>query len=277
LLCQIIEEDNFNFTVRREHKNIDIEILGDNGNNYIIENKVKDILQQKQYNEITELFIRDKYKKVFLFSLLGNNLSMLDIKNEWTEIGYKKIIDCLLKYKYKDNYLTMIIKDYCNFIENLIKLLNIELCDRYVFHNENELHKKLNEIRIFGLYLKYSMSSFMSYFKKYNKDILTDYTINRGMGTMSFYRLIDSYNKIGIQIENLQYRKYSVCDIKTRNKLEKLGWFDKNYRSTRNKQYLEYTDKDINKKFYYQLQDKNIKDIEFKDLYKMINKDLFSI
>jgi hypothetical protein len=121
------------------------------------------------------------------------------------------------------------------------------------------------------------MSSFVSYIKKYNKDILTDYTINRGMGTMSFYKIINNDIKIGIQIENLQYRKFSVCDIKTRNKLEKLGWFDKNYRSTRNKQYLEYSDKDINKKFYYQLQDNNIKDIEFKDLNTMISRDLSSI
>ena len=120
------------------------------------------------------------------------------------------------------------------------------------------------------------MSLFVNYFKKLYSDIFIDFGINRGMGTMSFYRLINDIH-IGIQIENLQYRKYSVCDIQTRNLLENNGWFDKNYKSPGNKQYLTYSTKDRDKTFYYQLHDRNIKDMEFKELSEIIMTDLFCL
>ena len=268
----------FEFETKREHKHIDIEISGKNGDNYIIENKVKDILQQEQYEKINELCIRDEYKGVILFSLMGNNLELLNNHGNWKEIGYKRITNCLRKYDFKDDYLRGVVDDYCSFVNNMIILINSELknCDRYVFHYGNKFTYELLKIKIHDIFFKYGMSIFINYFRKKYKDIIVGYSVNNGKGTMDFYRVINGTG-IGIQIENLDYRRTCVCNIKTRDRLEKNGWFDSDYRSSRNKPYLEYSTKDKDKKVYYQLQGNKIENMEFKKLSKLIYNDLLSI
>lgn len=278
LFCQITDTDNFDFEVKREHKDIDIEILGKNGNKYIIENKVKDILQQEQYDKISNLFIKDKYKKVILFSLLGDNLSFINNNQNWKEIGYTKIINCLKIYDFKNDYIAMIVKDYCFFVENMVNLFlesGLKNCDRYILYKKNVILNKLEKIRIYDIFLKYGMSLFINYFKKQYKDISVEFSIHRSMGAMSFYK-INKGIKIGIQIEDSRYSRFSVCEEKALKKYEGSGWFDKNYRSPGNKKYLSFKDKG-DMKFYYQIKDININDKEFKELSKIIYKDLSSI
>jgi hypothetical protein len=280
LFCKIVKETDFEFEVKREHKNIDIEIIGKNEKNYIIENKIKDILLQEQYKKINQLCVKDNYDGIFLFSLLGNNLDLYDDKrsekNYWKEIGYERIIEVLRNYDYNNEYINIIVGDYCGFVENMILLLKEEFnnCNRYIFHYENDILRKLTKIRLHDVFIKYGMSLFVNYFKRHQyNDIKIDYGINRTMGTMSFYKEIQGTH-VGIQIENTQYRKFSVSSIEERDQLEKNGWFDKNYRSSRNKHYLEYNDKEENKKFWYQIKEYDIKNMEFEKLSKLISKDL---
>jgi hypothetical protein len=278
LFCQIIGEANFTFDVKREHKNIDIEILGKNGKNIIVENKVKDVLKIEQFKKIDQLRNRDNYQYVILFSLLDNNLSSFEVNKKWTEIGYKKIIKVLSEYDYNDKYLEKIVKDYCDFVENMITLLDATIgnCNKYIFHNKNSDLQNLKDIRLHDVFIKYGMTRFANYFEKKYEDIKVTYGISRSMGTMSFSKVING-NDIGIQLENTQYRIYAVCDIDTRDKWARKGWFDINYRSRSNRPYLEYKDKDSNKKFWYQLKDENIIDMDFERLASIIYKDLSKI
>lgn len=154
--------DKFNIKeIKREHKNIDIEIIGDKEEKYLIENKVKDIIGEDQIKKILEK--NKDYKKYYLFSLLGNNMSN-EIKekyHEWEEIGYEKIISKLKIHNFNDDLINKMKDDYCVFMENMIKLLEEQYkdCDNYQLYRtkgkkKNELFKQYENIRLHDVFQK---------------------------------------------------------------------------------------------------------------------------
>lgn len=281
LFCKIIGSDFFEFKVKRERKNIDIEIAG-NYTKYIIENKIKDIIDNVQIEKIENCRKENDYDRVYLFSLLGNNLEMLGKKHPlWEEIGYEKIIAVLKEHKFNDIYLELLKNDYCNFLAILISLLKEEFenCNKYILHRKNNSVQKFEAIRLHDLYFKYGMSHFANYFIKNNdkKDIQINLSMNRANATMTFSKQFNGV-EYGIETEDTDYRRYIIGDIKSRSFFETIGWFDKNWKSASGKEYLKY-DHVKNSTFWYQNNFKNriIENITYNELLNFIRKDIYSV
>jgi hypothetical protein len=259
--------------IKREAKNTDILILGDK--NYIIENKIKDVAKIDQLDRIYNKF--ESIDGYYLFSLLGNNIHTKGCI--WKEIGYSKIVTVLKNYDFKDKYISLIVDDYCNFLEVIIKSFSIyNKCTNYnFFSSKNKLYNQFKEIRMHDLFLKNGMSIFIQYFNaNYNKDnkIKTDYSINNTRPTMDFLKKVKGLNVL-IQIEDLEYRHAVVCKENQLKYFEKNGWFNQKWTSKRGLNYRSYKDRN-GRKFYYQFEliEPNEK---FSNLSKKIISDLNNI
>jgi len=266
--------------VKREHNNIDIEIICNDDRKYLIENKVKDIIDCDQLDKIQTK--NKNYEKYYLFSLLGNNLKNLDKKYPlWEEVGYEHIITVLKKHRFNDETVDLIKNDYCAFMSDMISLLqeHYSKCDKYLLSDDNLL-KQYEKIRLHDVFQKYGVSHFVNYFRnKYrDKEIKAthDY-IKNGIMTFSPKETNNGEYKIEIQIENGEYRKTIVGPIKSKKELlgkfEAIGWFDKDWRSTKRKlPYRSYDHKDGTKR-WYQIPI-NVNKMSYDDLAEKIKTDL---
>jgi len=284
LFCKIVGIDYFKFNAIREYKNIDIEIKGANVK-YIIENKIKDVIDINQIEKIEKSRKNGNYKKVYLFSLLGNNLEMLGIEYPlWQEIGYYNIISKLKTYNFNDTYLKLLKNDYCDYMEIMISLLEDEFkyCNKYSLHLKNNIIKNYKSIRLHDLYLKYGMSHFINYFNKnnVNSDVRARFMINRSKATMIFYKQVNGI-EFGIETEDIDYRRYIISDEETRTLFESKGWFNKEWKSATGKNYLKYKSEEYNdnKTFWYQNNyiDRTIMNISYDELLTFIINDFNSI
>jgi hypothetical protein len=294
LFCEILGVDAFEFDVKREHKNIDIEIIGKQ-KKYLIENKVKDIIENDQIEKIEKSCKKGEYEQFVLFSLLGNNLEMTGQEHPlWKEIGYEKIIEILRKRNFQDQYITSIKDDYCDFMSAMISLLKAQYanCDKYtLFRKGNAVFQQFEEIRLHDLLIKYGMSHFLNFFRKTNsdKDLQSGCMINHAKATMYFYKKFEGII-YGIEIEDLDYRRFIVATEQYLEIFESLKWFDKNWQSKTGKKYLSYSYDKGNSKFWYPngfkdtgdlrfwyqngFQDRNIKEIGYNGLYTFITNDI---
>ena len=266
-------------TVKREFKHIDIEITGKDGTKYLIENKVKDIIDEKQIKKIEDRFQKGEYAKNFLFSLLGGTLEGLERKPYWEEISYRNIEKVLRKQDFKDELINSMKDDYCRFMCNMITLIEdlFKNCSTYTLFAKNETVEKLKEIRLHDVFMKYGASHFMREFKKINKDssIETGTFLSNSLAGMDFAKTKKGI-RYGIQIQGEQYRKFIISNEKTRNSFAKDGWFNPEWRSPQKLPYCIFTDKkgpDLT--FWYQYEKKSmIVDIPYKALAEKIKKDL---
>ena len=271
-------------TVLREYKHIDIEVTGKDETKYLVENKVKDIIDEKQIKVIESRFCEGEYKTYFLFSLLGGTLEGLKTKYSyktkylWEEISYNEIIKVLEKQDFNDKLLNLMKDNYCAYMRSMIKLIEEQFknCSTYTLFSENETVKKLKEIRLHDVFLKYGTSHFMREFGKYNKDssIKTGTFISNSQAGMDFAKVKKGI-RYGIQIQNLQYRRFIESSEETRKLFEKNGWFDPTWRSPRKLPYCKFSSKDTNVTFWYQYEKKSkIKNMSYKELAEKIMKDL---
>ena len=280
LFCKIIGVAPFQFEIKKEYKNIDIEIVGKN-KKYLIENKVKDIIGNEQLEKIENSCKKGEYEKLYLFSLLGNNLETIGINNElWCEIGYEKIVDILNKHNFNDSYINALKIDYCNFVLILISLIKEQYinCNNYILYYKNDIVKNFKKVKLHDVFMKYGMSHFLNYFKSTVKnDIKYKSSINRGKGTMQFFQKINDI-EYGIETEDLDYRRYIIGDIKSRDYFENIGWFDKNWKSASGKNYLKYESEKYGKDkiFWYQngFKNRNMENINYNDLVDYIKNDI---
>ena len=284
LFGKIVDIKNFTVKdVKREYNNIDIEITGHDGRKYLIENKVKDIIDCPQLDEIQSK--NKNYKKYFLFSLLGENLEKLEKKYPlWEEISYEHIISILKDYDFNNETINIIKSDYCAFMLDMISLLQQHYfqCDRYMlFWDGNDLLEQYKKIRLHDVFQKYGVSHFVNFFrKKYpNSEIKSTYGYIKN-GIMGFSKEFNSGKYyVEIQIEDGQYRKSIVGKIKFENELlkmfESIGWFDKNWKSARKKPYLSYDHKDGTKR-WYQIP-VTVKNMNYNDLSEKIKTDLDNV
>jgi hypothetical protein len=268
--------------VNREHNNIDIEIISDAGRKYLIENKVKSIVDCVQLDKIQT--DNKGHEKYYLFSLLGNNLENLEKKYPlWEEFGYEHIISVLKEHRFNNETLDIIKDDYCTFMSDMISLLqeHYSKCDKYLLFwdkNDDNLLVQYEKVRLHDVFQKYGVSHFVSYFrKKYgNSEIISTYGYHRnGIMTFTSKETNDGEYSIEIQIEDGQYRKSIVGAIKAEKELlgkfEAVGWFDKNWRSSQHKPYLSYDHKDGNKR-WYQVPEK-VNNMSYDDLTEKIKTD----
>ena len=292
-------------SVEREHKNIDIEVTDQNGDKYLIENKVKDIIDCSQLDKI-ENSTKDKktnapnYKDYILFSLLENNLSLLEKKYDdpgrdicWKEFGYKHIVDILKSHDFKDNTINIVKNDYCAFMDIMISefLNDYSRFDKYLLFwdksDPNNLLEKYKKVRMHDVIQKYGVSHFVGEFRKKcaNPEIFSTYGFNRN-GSMDFcikrrcrHGSSNVDVDVGIQIENGKYRKSiigeTIHETFLKSTFEAIGWFDKSWTSSHGKLYLGYDHRDGTQR-WYQVPD-NVKNINYNDLYDKIKADIDNV
>lgn len=264
---KILPEDN-DFKIKeihREKDNIDLSFTYSNGQEIILENKVKSIAyieQLKKYSEKNtdkkNYILLSLSKPVFFntedkFIINGTDINGIDAV--WNFLSYSKLIEMLktLSEKIQDSYHQNIINDYCNFIDGLIEIeshCNLAEDDCFPFE-KNKIFLDIKEIRLHDFYLKrkYELLAFQvsnkiketkevsifygslsNWEKQKDKPIYIGHGMTRGLGLMDIKYKISTNVSLGIQIQGDHYRMVveNTVDLAgiAEKILEEKLWFD---------------------------------------------------
>ncbi len=246
----------------REKENIDLSFSYYNGQEVLIENKVKSMPYMRQLETYSKK--HTNFKNYVLLSLskpmFFKGQEKLDINGAiWHYLSYSDLETRLksIHKKINNEYHRQIIIDYCNLIGGLVeinKLCDLKEEDFFDFHDEkkNKLYQELKDIRLHDFYLKkkYELLAFKVYSElnalgksltdfgsklNWNDEkpiIFIDYGMTRGLGLMDLKYLISPNLVLGIQIQGEHYRMLiedttGKTATKIKNELDnnKL-WFD---------------------------------------------------
>lgn len=137
-----------------------------------------------------------------------------------------------------------------------------------------ELFSKLNDIKLWEAYQKLRASHLLFHFNKINThNVIASYRINHQKVTIHFELNFTSAYKIGIQIEDNQYRKFIIGPNHSKfaeNLRINNIFFDDKWNSPQSKNMMGY-----NPNFKYQYN--KIRMIKFEELFKKINEDFLII
>jgi hypothetical protein len=170
----VLEREKNNFDICIHHKEDNVLIY-----DLIIENKVKSIPYKEQLEGYVKK-VKDSAKRFMLLTMSDQFPDYDDIKEIWTVVKYDSLEARIREFYLKDNTSLKntkhqsYISDYCDLVQLLVKLVsevilppdlnNVQLFD-------NEVIKKLKEIRIHDLYIKLRSSWFLLKLKeKLSKD-----------------------------------------------------------------------------------------------------------
>lgn len=267
-----------NNTFKREHKQISGEFKASVDlyveDKIAIENKVKDFPTSSQLDRIKQSFGKSDIDFVLTTLFWTNDLTF----EGWTIKTYRAISDSLDPKKFtNDSYFQGLITDYKYFTYNLAELsANLEINKEYDFaiSLNKELYGKLNEIKLWEGYQKLRASHLLIHFEKSNThNVSTAYSINNQKATIDFVIDLQDGYKIGVQIEDIQYRKFVIG--------KKAGEFAENLIG--NNLFLNNTFSGRGKKFYlnygdsFKYQYEKIERLTFNVLFKKINNDIQNI
>lgn len=239
-----------------------------------IENKVKDFPTSSQLERIKQSFGKSDIDFVLTTLFWTNDLSF----EGWIVKTYRTISEYIEPSKFtNDPYYQNLISDYKQFAFNLSELSEqLEIRQEYDFaiSLNKALYGKLNEIKLWEGYQKLRASHLLIHFSKSNThNVSTAYGINNQKATIDFVIDLQDGYKLGVQIEDIQYRKF-VIGKKAGKFAENLignNLFLNNTFSGRGKKpYLNYGDS-----FKYQYE--KIERLTFNDLFEKINNDIQNI
>lgn len=220
----------------RERENIDLSFNYSNGQEVLIENKVKSVPHIGQLAKYSEKHTNSKNYILLSLSepLFFQSKKKLDINGAtWSYLSYSDLQVMLqsISERISNEYHKQIIIDYCEFICGLVKInehCKIDEEELFDFHSikTNELYRNLINIRLHDFYLKkkYEVLAFEIY-KKLNErgKNLTDFSLplnwdnktpiifigygmTRSLGLMDLKYLISPNIALGIQIQGEHYR-----------------------------------------------------------------------
>ncbi len=265
LFIKFLREKPENSTIKeifREKKNIDLSFNYNNGQEVLIENKVKSVPyigQLKRYskaNSVDKNYILLSLSKPMFF----NSAEKLEIDGAiWYYLSYSDLNNMLqiIVDKIENHYHKLIIEDYQQFIKGLIdvnRYCEIKENERFDFHSikKNTIYKALMEIRLHDFYLKkkYELLAYAVYkrlkengknliefsqalnWETENSVIFIGYGMTRSLGLMDLKYLVSKNIILGIQIQGEHYRmvvednnSQIATNIKERLNDKKL-WFD---------------------------------------------------
>ncbi|MCD1655960.1 hypothetical protein K7J14_14770 [Treponema zuelzerae] len=295
------EEDNLNsqvFTilfkeklkteliVEREKDNIDLRIKA-NGKIFIIENKVKDILGDKQARKI-----ENKKADVYLLLTLLPQKFYFDM-SKWKVKDYSKLIKDFSKLNITNEYHKLLFEDYIKMVQLLIDIISENIIKEvYNFNWSNPgLLAPLQELRMHDVFIKYGASCLLEYITRninINELLNCGYTFKPTFGFSHNHPIVDIFWEndfyiIGIQIEDKYYRKIFMlkkgkteeiaCELRKRN-----IWFDSNWKSKQKKEFCTYDSLKDSPTFMYQYSNEYFtKNTKFNEIVKLINKSMEEI
>lgn len=239
-----------------------------------IENKVKDFPTSAQLERIKRSFGNNDIELVLTTLFWTNDLFF----EGWTVKTYRTISDSIEPNKFTDDtYYQSLISDYKQFTFNLSELAEqLEIKQEYDFaiSLNKVLYDKLNEIKLWEGYQKLRASHLLIHFSKSNThNVTTAYSINNQKATIDFVLDLQDGYKLGIQIEDIQYRKFVIgkeAGKFAENLIERNLFLNKKFLGRGKKHYLNYGNT-----FKYQYE--KIEKLTFKDLFEKINNDFQNI
>lgn len=240
----------------------------------VIENKVKDFPTLGQLERIKHSFGKTDIEFVLTTLFWTNDLSFYG----WTVKTYKNISDSIEPNNFtNDTYYQSLISDYKMFsfyLSELVEQLEIKQEYDFALSLNKGLYRKLNEIKLWEGYQKLRASHLLIHFNKSNThNVTTAYGINNQKATMDFVIDLQDGYKLGIQIEDIQYRKFVIgrkAGKFAANLIDNNLFLNNAFLSRGKKSYLNYGDT-----FKYQYE-KNEK-LTFKELFEKINIDFQNI
>ncbi len=266
LFADYLEEKPADLRVRpeeiyREKDNIDLSFTYSNGEEILIENKVKSVPYLEQLQKYSK---PESAKKNYILLSLSEP-SFFQSKDKlmingvtWHFMSYADLREKLrsIPFNYSNSYHEEMIKDYCGFIGDIIQvneLCKLDTEDLFDFHaiEKNDVYKQLHGIRLHDFYLKkkYELLAF-EVFKKLEdlgkkvaafgsplnwnaepQTIFIGYGMTRGQGFMDLKYFVAPQLSLGIQIQGDHYRMVveDSNGIVAKNLKEKLNdglWFD---------------------------------------------------
>ena len=248
----------------------------------VIENKVKDFPKADQLMRIKKSFDNISNNVEFILTTLFWKKDLKDeIAKDWKIITYREISEAIESTNFtNDTYYQNLINDYKRFTSLLADISeNLNVTKNYDFFQsvDEYLFRNLNDIQFWESFLKIRASDLLFQFGKISKhkEVDTHYSINRKKATINFFIKINEEYKIGITLEDNQYRKViegSRPNQFSKKLLEKGLFFDKEWKSPKEKKEL------LSYKPKWKYQYDEINKIEtYKDLFNRINNDINEI
>jgi hypothetical protein len=239
-----------------------------------IENKVKDFPTSSQLDRIKQSFGKSDIDFVLTTLFWTNDLAF----EGWTVKTYRTISDSIEPKKFtNDSYYQSLITDYKQFAFNLSELSEkLEINQEYDFaiSLNKDLFGKLNQIKLWEGYQKLRASHLLIHFAKSNThNVSTAYGINNQKATIDFVIDLQDGYKLGIQIEDIQYRKFVIgknAGKFAENLIENNLFLNNKFSGRGKKSYLKYGDS-----FKYQYE--KIERLTFIDLFNKIYNDIQKI
>lgn len=235
-----------------------------------IENKVKDFPTAEQLDRIKNSFGETQMEFVLTTLFWTQELNF----NGWTIKTYRNISNAIEPKNFtNDAYFQCLISDYKQFTLNLSELAEqMEIKKEYDFaiSLNKELYHKLNDIKLWEGYQKLRASHLQFHFTNSNiHNLGTGYSINNQKATIDFIIDIQNGYRLGIQIEDIQYRKFVVgrrAEKFAENLIKNNLFLNNTFIGRGMKSYLNYGE---NFKYQYD----RIGTITFENLFKKINTD----
>jgi hypothetical protein len=270
---------NNNIKFKREHNQssgefkskVDLYITHSDNKRIVIENKVKDFPTYEQLERIKKSFGESETELILATLFWSKEISF----QGWKLVTYKEISEAITPSKFTSNqYHLDLITDYKDFTLNLACLSEqLDISDVYNFaiSANKELYAQLNDIKLWEGYQKLRASHLLFHFNRFNKyNAATYYSINNQKATIDFLVEITNDYKIGISIEDNQYRKF-ITGPKHIQFSESLRtkdvFFSSSWMSARKNTMMSYAP---NYKYQYE----KIGEIIFADLFQKINADI---
>lgn len=229
----------------REKLNMDLLVVTKN-KVFVIENKIKSLPKLKQLEKYQDV-IAKKFNKIktensfFLLTGIGEKAPSFLTDSGWNFLNYNKIADGIRK-KLQDckeeNYYSFA-NEYCDVIENLSSLLNIgieEIKGKYYFLKyTNQINKELlegiDQLGVGDVFQKMNADRFVQHVQKNICDKFavtpicqSGYSHHNSLAEFFFEKKkgpvkdkdIDQYVRIGVQIQEAQFRWFIATRTKTR-------------------------------------------------------------
>jgi hypothetical protein len=270
---------NSSLKFKREHNQsngefkskVDLYITDSDNKKIVVENKVKDFPTYEQLERIKKSFGESDTGLILATLFWSKEISF----QGWKVVTYREISEAINPSKFTSNkYHLDLINDYKEFTLNLAYLseqLDISEVYNFAISANKALYTQLNDIKLWEGYQKLRASHLLLHFNRFNKyNTATYYSINNQKATIDFLVEITNDYKIGISIEDNQYRKF-ITGPKHVQFSENLRandiFFSSSWMSARKNKMMSYAP---NYKYQYE----KIGVMNFNDLFKKINVDI---
>ena len=125
------------FTIDREYKHFDICIKDSSGPRILIENKVKSVPTKEQLAEYKGEVKNDTC--LFILLTMTTHLHNMDKAEGWEIITYKDLSEELKNVVIDDPYHSKLIKDYCEYVNNLQNVIEIIDAERLYYSPSEQI------------------------------------------------------------------------------------------------------------------------------------------